>query len=408
MSDIRLFETNYQMHRACGQKFIDQGNFAEAMKSFKNAISYLLKIIDTTGDKTEKERYIKIAKDLVEINDMLSQKMSSAKKEKAPAKESKSGVATDESKSKSEFEVEQKTGVTFEDVIGCDEVKKFVRLDWIKRFDPKYAKAFSGKFATDMERGMLLYGCPGTGKTMLAQAIASEVDAVFYSIDCSKIVDKYVGETEKSITRLFDQAAQEKRAIVFIDEIDSILAEPTDSSQNYEQSALNQWLKLMDGFDKSKVQNLIVIGATNYPDKIAPSALRHKRLGAHFRVDLPNFKLRMIFIKKKIDKELLNSDVDLEYICEKTAGYSAADIIAVCNRIVAISQQKIILAIDGNHKDVDCKVGQKEIMDLIENQHSSVSQRSVLAIEKFERNLNIKNENGNVKEYLNFLMTEKE
>lgn len=296
--------------------------------------------------------------------------------------------------------------MSFADVIGCDYIKEFVRLDWVKRFDPKYAKAFSGKFSTDMERGMLLYGCPGTGKTMLAQAIASEVDAVFYSIDCSKIVDKYVGETEKAITRLFDQAAKEKRAIVFIDEIDSILAEPTDNSQNFEQSALNQWLKLMDGFDKSKVQNLIVIGATNYPDKIAPSALRHKRLGAHYRVDLPNYKLRKIFIKKRIDKELLKDDVDIEYICKRLAGYSAADIIAVCNRIVSISQQKIIEAIDKGVHNADCRVGQEEVAELVDSQHSSVSQRSVAAIEKFENNLNIKNPNGNVREYLKLLMSE--
>lgn len=405
MSDLILLDTNYQMHRSCGQKFIDQGNFQEAIKSFKNAISYLLQMIELTADKAQCERYIATAKDLVEINDMLSSKIVKAEKKNKPT------VSIEERQDEkkeggSEFEVAQKTGVSFADVIGCDYIKEFVRLDWVKRFDPKYAKAFSGKFSTDMERGMLLYGCPGTGKTMLAQAIASEVDAVFYSIDCSKIVDKYVGETEKAITRLFDQAAKEKRAIVFIDEIDSILAEPTDNSQNFEQSALNQWLKLMDGFDKSKVQNLIVIGATNYPDKIAPSALRHKRLGAHYRVDLPNYKLRKIFIKKRIDKELLKDDVDIEYICKRLAGYSAADIIAVCNRIVSISQQKIIEAIDKGVHNADCRVGQEEVAELVDSQHSSVSQRSVAAIEKFENNLNIKNPNGNVREYLKLLMSE--
>lgn len=405
MDDLSLLETNYQLHRNCGQKFIDQGNLPEAIQSFKRAVECLVKIIEMTTDKSKREEKLKTARDLMEINDMLHNKIK-ASQPKAEANASNKKEDDKAEQKSAEYEVAQSTGVTFDDVIGCDDVKEFVRLDWVKRFDPKYDKAFSGKYSTDMERGILLYGCPGTGKTMLAQAIASEVDAVFYSIDCSKIIDKYVGETEKAITRLFDQAAKEKRAIIFIDEIDSILAEPTDSSQNFEQSALNQWLKMMDGFDKKKVKNIIVIGATNYPDKIAPSALRHKRLGAHFRVDLPNFKLRMRFINSKLDKDLLMPDVNFEAICKELATFSAADIIAVCNRIVAISRQKVIDAIDKGLDSYDCRVGHDEIAELISSQHSSVSQKSVLAIEKFEKNLNINNPRGSVQEYMQFLKTE--
>lgn len=84
MSDLILLDTNYQMHRSCGQKFIDQGNFQEAIKSFKNAISYLLQMIELTADKAQCERYIATAKDLVEINDMLSSKIVKAEKKNKP------------------------------------------------------------------------------------------------------------------------------------------------------------------------------------------------------------------------------------------------------------------------------------------------------------------------------------
>jgi SpoVK/Ycf46/Vps4 family AAA+-type ATPase len=251
MDDLKYLESNYQFHKNAAKKFLEQNNVKEAISSLKKATKCLTDMASQLSGDQQKLK-IETATSLVETIKVLQSKVD-ASSEKKP-EQTVSASTEDEVKEGGEFNRATDTGVTFKDVIGGDNIKHFVQMEWIKRFDPKYKAAYSGKFETPMERGMLLYGFPGTGKTMMAQAIASEVKAVFFSIDASQIVNKYVGETEKAIKRLFDEAAKEERAIVFIDEIDSILAMPKESSQNHEKSALNQWLQMMDGFNKKKLK----------------------------------------------------------------------------------------------------------------------------------------------------------
>ena len=136
------------------------------------------------------------------------------------------------------------TGTCFDDVVGCDDVKNFVRTEYIRRFKEKYKIVFADGRGGDLQRGLLLYGLPGTGKTMLARAIATEVEADFIAVKASDLKDKFYGDTEKKIQELYDQAAEKGvLTIIFIDEIETLLPSRSGTDiQNYEASAVTQFL----------------------------------------------------------------------------------------------------------------------------------------------------------------------
>nr|HPQ38698.1 ATP-binding protein [Synergistaceae bacterium] len=176
--------------------------------------------------------------------------------------------------------------------------------------------------------GVLMYGPPGNGKTFIAKAIAGELDAAFFSVSASQIKDKYVGETEKNMSRLFQEARQQERAVVFFDEIDALL----QKRGNQKVNAVAEFLVLADGIANVKGGMLLLLGATNKPWSIDPAVLRPGRFGKHIYVGLPDLPAREAILEYSLKEIPLDPAFSFHDMAEKTEGYSGADIANLCSQ----------------------------------------------------------------------------
>ena len=218
--------------------------------------------------------------------------------------------------------MKEKPNVTFDDIAGLEEAKQAIReaiLYPIKRPD---------LFPLGWPRGILLYGPPGTGKTMLAAAVANEVDGEFLYIDSATIMSKWLGEGEKNVKRLFDYARSRAKdgvpVIIFMDEIDALLGVHVNEVGG-EVRVRNQFLKEMDGIqDKTSNLHVYVIGATNKPWKLDEPFIR--RFQKRIYVPLPDKGARRKMLELLTSKIKLAPDVDLDALAEKLEGYSGSDI----------------------------------------------------------------------------------
>ncbi len=240
-------------------------------------------------------------------------------------------------KSRAKVFVDNKPKVTFKDVAGIDEVKEEVSeiVDFLK--NPKKFQQLGGR----IPKGVLLAGVPGTGKTLLAKAIAGEANVPFLSVSGSEFVEMFVGVGASRVRDLFEQAKRHAPCIVFIDEIDAVGrrrgAGVTGGHDEREQT-LNQLLVEMDGFESS--EGIIVIAATNRPDILDPALLRPGRFDRQIYVPLPDVRGRLEILKIHTKEKPLADDVDLEVIARSTPGFSGADLANIVNEAALIAARK--------------------------------------------------------------------
>ncbi len=230
-------------------------------------------------------------------------------------------------KSKAKVYMENKTGVTFNDVAGQDEAKESLQeiIDFLHN-PQKYAE-----IGAKLPKGALLVGSPGTGKTLLAKAVAGEADVPFFSISGSDFVEMFVGMGASRVRDLFQQAAKVAPCIVFIDEIDAV-GRSRDSrygSNTEQEQTLNQLLGEIDGFDSSK--GIVCLAATNRPEILDKALLRPGRFDRRIIVDRPNLQGRLDTLKVHTRKIKLAEDVDLKKIAQATAGAVGADLANLVN-----------------------------------------------------------------------------
>ncbi|ACI20695.1 MULTISPECIES: ATP-dependent zinc metalloprotease FtsH [Thermodesulfovibrio] len=227
--------------------------------------------------------------------------------------------------------------VTFSDVAGIEEVKEEVKeiVDFLTN-PQKYIK-----LGAKIPKGILLVGSPGTGKTLLAKAIAGEAGVPFFSISGSDFVEMFVGVGASRVRDLFDQAKKNSPCIVFIDEIDAVGRQRgagLGGGHDEREQTLNQLLVEMDGFESN--EGIIVLAATNRPDVLDPALLRPGRFDRQIVVPLPDVKGRLEILKVHTKKILLNSDVDLEKIARGTPGFSGADLANLVNEAALIAARR--------------------------------------------------------------------
>ena len=230
-------------------------------------------------------------------------------------------------KSKAKVYMEKQTGVTFKDVAGQDEAKESLQeiIDFLH--NPHKYTAIGAK----LPKGALLVGSPGTGKTLLAKAVAGEADVPFFSISGSDFVEMFVGMGASRVRDLFQQAAKVAPCIIFIDEIDAVgRSRDTRYGGNSEQEqTLNQLLAEIDGFDSTK--GIVCLAATNRPEILDKALLRPGRFDRRIVVDNPNFQGRLDTLKVHTRKIKLSEDVDLKKIAYATAGCVGADLANLVN-----------------------------------------------------------------------------
>ena len=230
-------------------------------------------------------------------------------------------------KSKAKVYMEKQTGVTFKDVAGQDEAKESLQeiIDFLH--NPQKYTAIGAK----LPKGALLVGSPGTGKTLLAKAVAGEANVPFFSISGSDFVEMFVGMGASRVRDLFQQAAKVAPCIIFIDEIDAV-GRSRDSrygSNSEQEQTLNQLLSEIDGFESSK--GIVCLAATNRPEILDKALLRPGRFDRRIIVDKPNLQGRLDTLKVHTRKIRLSEDVDLRKIAQATAGAVGADLANLVN-----------------------------------------------------------------------------
>ena len=244
-------------------------------------------------------------------------------------------------KSKAKVYMEKQTGVTFKDVAGQDEAKESLQeiIDFLH--NPQKYTAIGAK----LPKGALLVGSPGTGKTLLAKAVAGEANVPFFSISGSDFVEMFVGMGASRVRDLFQQAAKVAPCIIFIDEIDAV-GRSRDSrygSNSEQEQTLNQLLSEIDGFEPSK--GIVCLAATNRPEILDKALLRPGRFDRRIIVDRPNLQGRLDTLKVHTRKIRLAEDVDLRKIAQATAGAVGADLANLVNeaalRAVRMGRQAV-------------------------------------------------------------------
>jgi len=240
-------------------------------------------------------------------------------------------------KSKAKLISKDMPKTTFADVAGCEEAIE--ELGEIKEFlqEPAKFQAVGAK----IPKGVLLYGQPGTGKTLLARAVAGEAGVPFYSISGSDFVEMFVGVGASRVRDLFEQAKENAPAIVFIDEIDAVgrhRGAGMGGGHDEREQTLNQLLVEMDGFDVRG--GVILIAATNRPDILDPALLRPGRFDRQISVDAPDLKGREQILKVHARGKPISADVDLVTVARRTPGFSGADLANVLNEAALLTARQ--------------------------------------------------------------------
>ena len=241
-----------------------------------------------------------------------------------------------------EFDNNSKNKITFADVAGAKEAKQ--ELSEIVEF-LRQPKKFHDLGAR-IPKGVLLLGSPGTGKTLMAKAVAGEANVPFYSISGSEFVEMFVGVGASRVRSLFQKAKKNSPCIVFIDEIDAVgrrRGAGLGGSHDEREQTLNQILVEMDGFEPNV--NIIVVAATNRPDVLDPALLRPGRFDRQVMIDSPDLKDREEILQVHAKKKPLDKSIDLKKIAERTPGFSGADLANVLNEgaILAARQDKKVI-----------------------------------------------------------------
>lgn len=264
-------------------------------------------------------------------------------------------------------DTERKTKVKFDDVAGLDEEKSEMMeiVDFLKRPE-KFTK-----MGARVPKGVLLYGKPGTGKTLIAKAIAGEADVPFISMSGSEFIEMFAGLGASRVRKLFEKARKLAPCIVFIDEIDAIGSRRTSNSgaESENNQTLNQLLVEMDGF--SSEETIIVLAATNRPEMLDKALLRPGRFDRRITIPVPDLKGRLEILKIHSKNKKLSDNVNLESIAEDTAGFTGAELENILN-------EAAIIATKNRHEDIensDIEEAVKKVTVGLEKRERTYSQK---------------------------------
>ena len=289
------------------------------------------------------------------------------------------------SKSKAKLFAENETKVTFADVAGIDEAKEELQevVEFLK--SPGKFQRLGGK----IPKGVLLLGAPGTGKTLLARAVAGEAQVPFFSISGSEFVEMFVGVGAARVRDLFSQATSQAPCIIFIDELDALgkaRGMNVMGGHDEQEQTLNQLLVEMDGFETNK--GVIIMAATNRPEILDPALLRPGRFDRQILVDRPDINGREAILKIHSRNVLLGPDVDLRLIAGRTPGFVGADLANLINEaaLLAARKNKELVEMSDFDEAIDRVVGglqkknrvmnaqEKEIVAFHESGHAIVAE----------------------------------
>ena len=266
--------------------------------------------------------------------------------------------------------------ITFDDIAGLSEAKKVFREKVVMPFEhPEIYKKFGKKAGG----GILLYGLPGTGKTMFAEAAANEIDALFISIKCSDIKSKWYGESEKKVKDIFTKARKATKAIIFFDEFEAIGGKRTDDADNANNDLVPEILAEMQGVGTSSEDStIVVIAATNKPWAIDSAFLRPGRFDEKIYIPLPDYEARKRLFELQLKKLPLSDDLDFDYLAKISDGFNGADIKEFCEKM------KMSAINESLEKGEEQTIGMDDVRKVENTMRSSVSLEDVDKLTDFE------------------------
>ncbi len=361
---------SFEKHKAKGIARFRMGELGEAKYHFLKAAEYLLQLARETEGPLKQAR-LKHARHLVDLARNVRQK----KRElAAPAKDvpPEKDPATP-----AEWTLAEKPSIRFDDIAGLEDVKEQIRIKMIYPFT--HAEK-ARKYKVRTGGGILLYGPPGTGKTMIAKAVAGELDAAFFAIAPSEILNKWVGESEKNVRKLFDAARAAEKAVVFIDEVEALVPRRRDTEAGgVMQRLVPQVLNELDGLDARKGAHLMFLGATNEPWNIDSAMLRPGRLDEKILVGLPDAAARRRILELNLKDIPLADDVDFDTLAVRLDGYSGADIAYLCRKV---SEQTFLESVQTSS---DRPVARDDFNRVLDRLKPSVSRADLERFLKFRK-----------------------
>ncbi len=367
-TNINVLNDTFELYMKKGKEARAKGNITLAKRNFLLASEILMQMAKQSQGQLKQVR-MERARSIVEIAENLGKKAQKVEKKTDDI----SGEEDDDIK---KWQTAEIPNVTFDDVAGLDDVKKAIT---IKMINPvKYPEKYK-MYGKKTGGGVLLYGPPGTGKTMIAKAIANEVKAKFYAVKGSDIVSKWVGDSEKNINSLFEEANKQDRAIIFIDEMDSLIGKRGLDTHN--DKRVNEFLQQIDGF-AGRNPNLLLLGATNRPWDIDSAAMRSGRFSQKIYLPLPDAPARKFMVEKNMRGVPVAKDFDVDRIVEQTEGYSGADIEELCDRakdeplLQAIATDSVVLV---TNEDFD---------RVLETMPPSVTEKEMKKFEEYNNEIN--------------------
>src|SRR3990172_5839641 len=250
-----------------------------------------------------------------------------------------------------ETSVEKKTRVTYEEIGGLKAQTK--RMREIVELPLRHPEVFI-RFGIEPHSGILLYGPPGCGKTLIAKVLASESEANFYSINGPEIMNKYYGETEAKLRDIFKEAKENSPSVIFIDEIDAIAPKREEAYGDVEKRVVAQLLALMDGLTERG--NVIVLGATNRPESVDPALRRPGRFDREIEISVPNVDGRLEILHIHTRGMPLAEDVDLKTLAAELHGYTGADIKSLCREAAMKSLRNYLPEIDMETEKISSEI----------------------------------------------------
>ena len=314
------------------KKYYDSGAYDKASEEYLKCSKYCEILVKKTEDETKKKDYYEAFEKFTEAASKLKRmKAAGVTVEEGSRRELETTEKPEEEKAKS-FILAEKPNIRFKDVAGLEGVKEQIKEAIVYPF--KYPDEYK-YFGVKGGGGILLYGPPGCGKTMLAAAAAGECDAVFINLKISDIKDKYVGESEKRVKEVFELARSYEKAIIFFDEIDALAGERSESKTGHERSLVNELLSQMDGLEsKGSEKRYLVLAATNMPWDVDIALRRAGRFDTTIFIPHPDFEAR----KKILEIGLKDKpcSVDIEKLAAMTDGFASAEIIDICDKAARI------------------------------------------------------------------------